>query len=170
MIHRLSPALLLLAVGMGACTTWPGVPEGLVSSVTIDGAEFAISDAAISSDCLSLVYTVSGYTPPTGTDPQRAFPPVESFTIHALEPDLSLDPVPLRGGGGGGGDTEDGRVWMRQEMLFSLATVVPEDSEVTLEVLATLNEAFGRAEPLEYKIAVVAGPGGGACSIPEAAP
>jgi hypothetical protein len=168
MNHRWTVALLALALYLGGCTLGPSTAPPLVSSITIDGTDFAIRDAAIASDCLSLVFAVNGYTPPPGTDPQRAFPPAESFAIRAIEPDLALNPVPLGGGGGGGG--EDGRVWMEQEMHYALAEAVPEKTEVTLEILATLNAAFGQPAPLEYRIGIVAGPGGGRCAALEAAP
>ena len=69
--------------------------------------------------------------------------------------------------GGGGGNDEDGRVWMRQEMHYSLSAPVAEGVEVPLEITVVLNGDFGVSEPLEYRVPVIAGPGGGLCPRPD---
>ncbi len=158
-------ALVMVVV---ACTPQAETHVGSTSSVTLDGAIFEIADAAISSNCLSLAFAVRGYSPPSGALPQRGFPPAKSIAIRTSSPGVLLDADPLGGGGGGGGQDEDGRVWMRQEMFYSLSAPVPEDTEVPLEITVVLNEAFGRSEPLEYRVLVVAGPGGGLCPQPGA--
>jgi hypothetical protein len=52
---------------------------------------------------------------------------------------------------------------MEQQGLYSLDESVPEGQEVTLEALVTLDDDFGRGEPLRFEIPLVAGPGGGSC-------
>jgi hypothetical protein len=79
---------------------------------------------------------------------------------------LQLEAIPLGGGGGGGGQDDDGRIWMRQEIFYSLSAPVPEGTQVPLDVTVVLNEDFGRSEPLMFRLPVVAGPGGGMCSQP----
>jgi len=154
-------AALLLSVV--ACAPQGEKPEASVSSVELDGAVFEIADVALSSNCLSLAFAVRGYSPPIGAPAQHGFPPAKSIAIQACIPGLISDPMPMGGGGGGGGNDEDGRVWMRQEMTYSLAAPVPQDTEVPLKITVVLNEDFGRSEPLEYRVPVVAGPGGGLC-------
>jgi hypothetical protein len=153
--------------GCVSCAPQPKAPEAFMSSVTLDGAVFEIADAAISSNCLSLVFSVRGFSPPPGSPPQYGVPPAKSIAIRAGIPELLSDPIPLGGGGGGGGNDEDGRVWMRQEMTYSLAAPVAPDTEVPLEITVLLNDDFRRPEPLEYRVPVVAGPGGGLCPQPE---
>jgi hypothetical protein len=51
---------------------------------------------------------------------------------------------------------------MRQEIHYSLSAPVAEGVEVPLEITVVLNDAFGWSEPLEYRVPVVAGPGGAA--------
>jgi hypothetical protein len=157
-------ALALIAVG---CGSRADLKASSVSSITLEGADFKIADAAISSNCLTLIFAVDGYTPPPDAHPQYGFPPAKSMTIGTSAPDIVLDPMPLGGGGGGGGNDEDGRVWMRQEMHYSLATPVAQDTQVPLEISVVLNDDFGVSDPLEYRVLVVAGPGGGLCPRPE---
>ncbi len=159
-------ALLLSSI---SCAPQGEKPEASVSSVNLDGAVFEIADAAISSNCLSLAFAVRGYSPPIGALPQHGFPPAKGIAVQASIPGLLSDPVPLGGGGGGGGNDEEGRVWMRQEMTYSLGAPIAQDTEVPLEITVVLNEAFGWSEPLEYRVLVVAGPGGGLCAQPEPA-
>lgn len=142
--------------------------EASVSSIALKGAVFEIADAAISSNCLNLAFAVRGYSPPIGALPQHGFPPVKSIAIQASIPGLDSDPKPLGGGGGGGGNDEDGRVWMRQELAYSLGATVIQGTDVPLEITVVLNDDFGMPEPLKYRVAVVAGPGGGLC--PQAEP
>ena len=142
-------------------------PAPSTSSISFDRASFKIADAAISSNCLTLAFAVGGYSLPTGALPQHGFPPAKSITIRASSPGLLLEPIPLGGGGGGGGDDEDGRVWMRQETHYSLSAPVAEGVEVPLEITVVLNDDFGMSEPLEYRVLVIAGPGGGLCPRPE---
>jgi len=158
--------LTALVLVVAACTPRVETPAASTSSVIMDGAVFEIADAAISSNCLSLAFAVRGYVPPPGALPQHGFPPAKSIAIRASSPGALLDPVPLGGGGGGGGQDEDGRVWMRQEMFYSLSAPVPENTQVPLEITVVLNEDFGSSAPLLYRIPVVAGPGGGLCPQP----
>jgi len=159
--------LTALVVGLVSCAPQGEAPEASVSSITLDGVVFEIADAAISSNCLSLAFAVRGYSPPMGALPQHGFPPAKSIVIRTSIPGMLPDLMPLGGGGGGGGNEEDGRVWMRQEMTYSLGAPVTQDTEVPLEITVVLNEDFGRPESLEYRVPVVAGPGGGLCPQPE---
>jgi len=156
-----------LILGLVGCLPQAKTPEPSTSSISLDGASFKIADAAISSNCLTLAFAVGGYSLPPGALPQHGFPPAKSITIRASSPGLLLDPIPLGGGGGGGGNDEDGRVWMRQEMHYSLSAPVAEGVEVPLEITVVLNDDFGMSEPLEYRVSVIAGPGGGLCPRPE---
>ena len=158
-------ALLLVLV---SCAPQGEKPEASVTSVTLDGAVFEIADVALSSNCLSLAFAVRGYSPPMGALAQHGFPPAKCISFQASIPGQLSDPMPLGGGGGGGGNDQDGRVWMRQEMTYSLEAPVAQDTEVPLKITVVLNEDFGRSEPLEYQVSVVAGPGGGLC--PKAVP
>ena len=115
-----------LVLGLVGCLPQAKTSDPSTSSIAVDGASFRIADAAISSNCLTLAFAVGGYSLPAGALPQHGFPPAKSITIHASSPGLLLDPIPLGGGGGGGGNDEDGRVWMRQEVHYSLGEPVPE--------------------------------------------
>jgi len=159
-----------LFLGCVSCAPQGEDLEASISSITLNGAVFEIADAAISSNCLNLAFAVRGYSPPIGALPQHGFPPAKSIAIQAGIPGLLSDPMPLGGGGGGGGNDEDGRVWMRQELAYSLGTPVIQDTEVPLEITVVLNDDFGIPEPLKYRVAVFAGPGGGLCPQPEPAP
>jgi hypothetical protein len=161
--------LAAFLLGCVSCAPQGEKPDPSVSSITLNGAVFEIADAAISSNCLSLAFAVRGYTPPIGALPQHGFPPAKSIAIQASIPGLLSDPMPLGGGGGGGGNEEDGRVWMRHELAYSLGAPVLQDTEVPLEITVVLNEDFGMPEPLKYRVDVVAGPGGGLCPLPEPA-
>ena len=128
-----------------------------------DRATVQIADAAVYSNCVSLTLSVRGFRPPLGADPQAYFPPAKAIDLQVVSLDGGLAARPLGGGGGGGGDEEDGRIWMEQQGLYSLDESVPEGQEVTLEALVTLDDDFGRGEPLRFEIPLVAGPGGGSC-------
>jgi len=170
MLSVFKAALLTAFVtGAVACTSQANPPVASTSSVTLNGAIFEIADAAISSNCLTLAFAVGGYSPPAGALPQHGFPPAKSIVIRTSSPGVLLEPIPLGGGGGGGGDDEDGRVWMRQEMHYSLSAPVTQGTEVPLEITVVLNDDFGMSEPLEYRVILVAGPGGGLCPRPEPA-
>ncbi len=158
--------LTLLTIAIFACSSPSGPSEVPTSSVTLDGAIFEITDAAISSNCLSLTFSVRGYASPADAFPQHGFAPATSIAIRSSIPGLLTDLMPLGGGGGGGGQGEDGRVWMRQEMQYALGAPVAEDTTVPLDITVVLNEAFGRSEALEFQVPVVAGPGGGFCPHP----
>lgn len=159
-------SLALLTIWMFACSSPAGSAEVSSSSVTIDGAVFEIADVAISSNCLTIAFSVRGYEPPSASFRQQGFPPAESMTVVSDPPSRLSDPVFLAGGGGGGGQEEDGRLWMRQEMHYALRAPIPEGTEVPLDITVVLNEAFEMSEPLEFRVPVVAGPGGGSCPYP----
>ena len=167
--HRFA-LFLLLGATLSGCAALEAQSQPSITSISIDEATFEIADAAIYSNCLSLDLSVNGYSPPPGMDLQTVFPLAESFAIRTPGTHLALEPLPLGGGGGGGGDQDDGRVWLREHMMFSLATQVPDDTEVPLEVTVFLNPGFDHPDPLEYRMTVVASPGGGACPRPETTP
>jgi hypothetical protein len=140
-----------------------GGPGSQVTAMEIDGAAFEVADAAVSSNCLSMTFAVRGFLPPPGVDPQTFFPPAKSIDIRLIAPGGELSARPLGGGGGGGGNEEDGRIWMEQGALYSLSGSVPEGEEVTVNLVVSLDDDFAAAEPLEFRVPVVAGPGGGTC-------
>ncbi len=171
-IQQLGFATLFL-IGIVACSSSKGTAEVDVSAITIDGVIYEITDAAIASNCLSLTFSVRGYTPQADNFPRRGFMPIKDIVIQSSNSELLYDLKPLWGGGGGGGwgagweKDDDGRVWMEQEMHYALKSPIPEDTIVPLDIRIVLDDEFDMSEALEFKIPVVAGPGGGSCPYPE---
>jgi hypothetical protein len=164
--------IALLMVGIAACSSSDAGVGSSISSVTLDGVIYEITDAAIASNCLSLTFSVRGYTPQTDDFPRRGFMPIKDIVIRSSNSEQINDLRPLWGGGGGGGwgagweKDEDGRVWMEQEMHYALKTPIPEDTIVPLDVRIVLDDEFVMSEELQFKISVLAGPGGGSCPYP----
>lgn len=157
-----SVTFLSFLLATAGCTG-ASLPVDAVSAIQIDGATFEIGDAAVASNCLSMTFAVRGNTPSPEMDPQLFFPPAKGIQVNVVALAGHLAGRPL-GGGGGGGDEEDGRVWMEQQLLYSLDGPVSEGEEVTLEIMLTLDDDFGRTEPLQFRIPLVAAPGGGICA------
>ena len=157
----------ILAAALSGCAALTAESQRSITSISIDGATFEIADAAVYANCLSLDFSVSGYVPPPGRGLQTLFPIADTFAIRTPGASFVLDPIPMGGGGGGGGDQDDGRVWLREHMTFSLATQVPNDTRVPLDITVLLNQGFDHPEPLEFRMTVVASPGGGTCPLPE---
>jgi hypothetical protein len=163
---------VLLMIGITACSSSEGTAEVGLSVITVDGVMYEINDAAIASNCLSLTFSVRGYMPQTDDFPRRGFMPIKDIVIRSSNSEQINDLRPLWGGGGGGGwgagweIDEDGRVWMEQEMHYALKTPILEDTIVPLDVRIVLDDEFEMSEALEFKIFVVAGPGGGYCPYP----
>ena len=163
---RLVASLAVLAMVLFSttgCEAPRGTSQTQVSPQELNGAIFEVEDAALASNCLSMTLAVRGFRPPSGTDPRTYFPPAKSVNLRVLTPDGELAAEPLGGGGGGGGDEEDGRVWMQQQILYSLAASVAEGQEVTVEVTVALDDDFNSPDPLTFELPLVAGPGGGSC-------
>jgi hypothetical protein len=51
-------------------------------------------------------------------------------------------------------------------MHYALKTPIPEDTIVPLDVRIVLDDEFVMSEELQFKISVLAGPGGGSCPYP----
>ncbi len=156
-------ALAMLLASIAGCARGginPGMP---VSTQLVDGATVEITDSAVYSNCLSLTFSVRGFRPAVGVDPQAYSPPAKTIDLRVVYLGGELSAHPMGGGGGGGGDEEDGRIWMDQQGLYSLEESVPEGQEVMLEVIVTLDDDFGSSEPLRFQVPLVAGPGGGTC-------
>jgi hypothetical protein len=96
-------------------------------------------------------------------DPQALLPPARSLEVRLVTRGEELQALASGGGGGGGGDEDDGRIWLEQRAMYSLPRAIPEQQEVVLEITAVLDEDFQIAEPLTYRVSLVAGPGGGTC-------
>jgi hypothetical protein len=156
-------ALVTLLVAIAGCGGVGTNPELQVSSQLIDGATFEIADVAVYSNCLSITFSVRGFRPASGVDPQAYFPPAKTIGIQVSSSEGELGARLLGGGGGGGGNEEDGRLWMEQEGLYLLEDTVPEGAEITVHATVALDDDFGSPEPLRFQIPIIAGPGGGDC-------
>jgi hypothetical protein len=156
-------ALMVAAAVSAACTTNGSLSDTDVTSTRLNGATFEISDAAVYSNCLSLAFAVRGFRPPAGMDPQALLPPAKSLEVRLVTRGEEFQALASGGGGGGGGDEDDGRIWLEQRAMYSLPRAIPEQQEVVLEITAVLDEDFQIAEPLTYRVSLVAGPGGGTC-------
>jgi hypothetical protein len=152
-----------LIFGITGCSAGSANPSDGVSSIQANGATFKIEDAAVYSNCLSLTFGIRGFVIPPEKYPQEFFPPAKSIEVKVTASAGELTGRPLGGGGGGGGDEDDGRVWMEQQLLYSLDRSVPQGEEVSVEIILSLDDDFGRAAPLEFHIPLTAGPGGGDC-------
>jgi hypothetical protein len=164
--------IVLLMIGIVGCSSSKGTAQLEKSAVNVDGVIFEITDAAISSNCLSLTFSVRGYTPSTDGFPRRGFMPIKDIEIQSSISGLLDDLVPLWGGGGGGGwgagwgAEAGGRVWMEQEMHYALKAPIAEDTLVPLDITVVLDDDFGMSEAFEFYVTVSAGPGGGLCPYP----
>lgn len=125
--------------------------------------KFQIEDAAIYSNCLTLVFAVRGFHLPSGLSPDALFPPARNIDVRVVTPDDALLAEPLGDGGGQHGTEQNGKIWLQQFALYSLPREIPEGQEVALEVTVTLDEDFQSGQPLFYLVPVISGPSPGSC-------
>jgi hypothetical protein len=122
-----------------------------------------IEDAAVYSNCLTLVFAVRGFQLPSGLSSEALFPPARSIDVKVVTPGDGLLAEPLGDGGGQHGAEQDGKIWLQQFAVYSLSREIPEGQAVTLEVTVTLDEDFQSGEPLFYLVPVVSIPSPGSC-------
>jgi hypothetical protein len=134
--------------------------------IEVGGAKIEAHQLTTTANCLTFIVKVREFRPPAGVPSGFGYPPVKEVEFFTGARETRLEAVALHGGGGGGGGVEDNRVWMTQELYYSLPAEIPEGQATHLIALVTLNEAFGIEEPVQFEVDTRAGPGGLPCPYP----
>jgi hypothetical protein len=125
-------------------------------SITLNGLSSRLPIPQSRPIALAWLFAVRGYTPPSGHS--RNTDSTSSIALQAGIPACSTDA--LGEAAESRGNEEDGQVWKRQELAYSLGASPPGHRGATRNHCRPERGLPG-CRPLKYRVDVIAGPGKG---------